>query len=105
MSEQRRNFIRDYVAGFYSRVELAQVFSISRKTADNWIGRFKQNGDDGLEERSRRPHSCPWQTDAAVAQEIIRLRKARPRRPAESQVHALADETITSVWHYRGAAH
>ena len=80
VSEQRRNFIRDYVAGFYSRVELSQAFGISRKTAYKWIGRFKQSGDEGLEERSRRPHSCPWQTGAAVAQEIIRLRKARPRR-------------------------
>jgi putative transposase len=80
VSEQRRNFIRDYVAGVYSRVELAQAFSISRKTAYKWIARFKQEGNDGLEERSRRPHRCPWQTDASVAQEIVRLRKARPRR-------------------------
>jgi putative transposase len=46
VSEQRRNFIRDYVAGFYSRVELATAFSISRKTAYKWIGRFRQSGDE-----------------------------------------------------------
>ena len=59
VSEQRRNFIRDYVAGVYSRVELAEAFSISRKTAYKWIARFRQKGDDGLEEQSRRPPQLP----------------------------------------------
>jgi putative transposase len=80
VSEQRRNFIRDYVEGMYSKAELAQTFGISRKTAYKWIARFRVEGDPGLEERSRRPHSCPWQTEASVAREIISLRKARPRR-------------------------
>ncbi len=78
VSEQRRNFIRDYVEGVYSRVELAQTFSISRKTAHKWIARFKEHGDKGLEDRSRRPRGCPWQTDPAVAQEIITLRRPVP---------------------------
>jgi transposase len=47
VSEQRRNFIRDYVAGVYSRVELAQAFGISRKTAYKWIARFKRDGARG----------------------------------------------------------
>jgi transposase InsO family protein len=79
VSEQRQNFIRDYVSGIYSRSELAKAFSISRKTAYKWIKRFNDEGRGGLEERSRRPHSCPWQTDDEVVQEIVRLRKARPR--------------------------
>jgi putative transposase len=66
VSEQRRNFIRDYVTGIYSRVDLAKAFGISRKTAYKWINRFKEAGNKGLEERSRRPHSCPWQTDNEI---------------------------------------
>ncbi len=80
VSEQRRNFIRDYVSGYYSKSELADAFGISRKTAYKWINRFKEQGDKGLEEHSRRPHSCPWRTDAVIEQEIVSLRKARPLR-------------------------
>ena len=89
VSEQRRNFIRDYVDGIYSRVDLAEVFGISRKTAYKWINRFKEEGDRGLEERSRRPHSCPWQTDNEIVQEIIKLRKARPRVGPKKMIRSL----------------
>jgi transposase InsO family protein len=90
VSEQRRNFIRDYVDGLYSRVELAETFGISRKTAYKWINRFKEQGDKGLEELSRRPHSCPWQTDATITQEIVDLRNARPSRGPKKLLKTLS---------------
>jgi len=89
VSEQRQNFIRDYVAGIYSRTDLAKAFSISRKTAHKWINRFNEEGKSGLEERSRRPHSCPWQTDAEIVQEIVSLRKARPGTGPKKMMRSL----------------
>ncbi len=89
VSEQRQNFIRDYVSGIYSRTELAKAFSISRKTAYKWINRFNEEGRGGLEERSRRPHSCPWQTETEIVQEIVRLREARPRMGPKKLIHRL----------------
>jgi putative transposase len=89
VSEQRRNFIRDYVDGLYSKTELAQSFGVSRKTAYKWINRFKERGEQGLEEHSRRPHSCPWQTDPDLAKEIVSLRKARPTRGPKKLLKAL----------------
>jgi putative transposase len=78
VSEQRQNFIRDYIGGCYSRTELAQAFSISRKTAYKWINWFKGEGKAGLQEHSRRPRSRPWQTEAKVAEAIVSLWKVRP---------------------------
>jgi putative transposase len=78
VSEQRQNFIRDYTDGRYSRTELAERFSISRKTAYRWINRFKAEGPKGIEERSRRPHGCPWQTDKRIVEDLVALRKAKP---------------------------
>ncbi len=89
VEEQRRNFIRDYVSGRYSVVDLTLAFGISRKTAYKWIARFQAEGQKGLEEHSRRPHSCPWQTDATVRQEIVRLRKARPNKGPKKLLQAL----------------
>jgi putative transposase len=80
VSEQRQNFIRDYADGYYSRTELAERFGISRKTAHKWIKRFKAEGLKGLEELSRRPHSCPWQTDRRIVEDLVALRKASPSK-------------------------
>ncbi|MCH8948488.1 MAG: transposase, partial [Acidobacteria bacterium] len=43
-----------------------------------WINRYKEHGQSGFHERSRRPRSCPWQTDAAIVEEVVKLRKAHP---------------------------
>jgi transposase len=80
VSKQRQSFIRDYVDGHYTRTELAERFGISRKTAYKWINRFKRGGLKGIEELSRRPRSCPWQTDQRVVEELVAMRKARPSR-------------------------
>lgn len=80
VSEQRRNFIRDYTEGYYNKSELAERFGISRKTVHKWINRFKAEGLTGIEERSRRPKSCPWQTDPRIVEQLVALRKASPSR-------------------------
>ncbi|MCH8339508.1 MAG: helix-turn-helix domain containing protein [Chloroflexi bacterium] len=86
MSEQRQRFLEDHQLNYYSVTELAERFSISRKTAHThpghqgkWINRYKEHGQSGFHERSRRPRSCPWQTDAAIVEEVVKLRKAHPR--------------------------
>ena len=77
VSEQRQRFLEDHQLNYYSVTELAERFSISRKTAHThpghqgkWINRYKEHGQSGFHERSRRPHSCPWQTDAAIVEEV-----------------------------------
>ena len=78
VSEQRQRFLEDYQLSYYSITELAERFGISRKTAYKWINRFKKYGQDGFHELSRRPHSCPWQTEKAIVEELVKRRKAHP---------------------------
>ena len=78
MSEQRQRFLEDYQLNYYSVTELAERFSISRTTAYKWINRFKKFGQSGYHELSRRPHTCPWQTDKAIVGELVEARKAHP---------------------------
>jgi transposase InsO family protein len=78
VSEQRQRFLEDYQLSYYSITELAERFSISRKTAHKWISRYKEHGQRGFRELSRRPHSCPFQTDAAIVEELVALRKRHP---------------------------
>jgi len=58
VSEQRQRFLEDYKLNYYSVTELAERFGISRKTAHKWINRYKEHGQRGFHERSRRPHRC-----------------------------------------------
>lgn len=59
--------------------ELSREFGISRKTAYKWLGRFDQEGLKGLEERSRRPLSCPREISGEIVCEIVSIRHAHPR--------------------------
>jgi transposase-like protein len=79
VSEQRQRFLEDYLLNHYSVTDLAERFGISRNTAYRWINRYKQHGQAGYHELSRRPHTCPWETDQAIAAELVELRKAHPR--------------------------
>jgi transposase-like protein len=65
VSEQRQRFLEDYRLNYYSITDLAERFSICRKTAHKWIDLFEKEGQEGLHEHSRRPHSSRWQTDPA----------------------------------------
>jgi transposase InsO family protein len=90
VSEQRKRFLEDYRLGCYKITELARRFSISAKTAHKWIHRYKEFGQAGYHELSRRPHSCPWQTDPAIAEELVKLRKAHPHWGPGKLLHILA---------------
>jgi transposase InsO family protein len=79
VDEERQRFLEDYKLRYYSIVELAERFGISRKTAHKWIKRNEQSGRDGFQELSRRPHSSPKQTDPAIVRQIVDLRLAHPR--------------------------
>ena len=79
VSEERQRFLEDYRLRYYTVSELAERYSISRKTAHLWIDRFEQTGESGFHEFSRRPHGCPGATAPAIVQELVELRKAQPR--------------------------
>jgi putative transposase len=78
VDEQRQRFIEDHELKYCSISELSERFGISRTTAHKWINRYKEHGQAGFHELSRRPHSCPWQTDPAIEKELVDLRKAHP---------------------------
>ena len=77
VSEQKQRSIEDCQLDYYSVTELAERFSISRKTAHThpghqgkWIHRYRERGLQRLEVLSRRPKECLNQTEGAVVQEL-----------------------------------
>lgn len=55
---------------------LCEEFGISRPTGYLWLRRYEEAGSvTSLEEKSRRPHSSPYQTNASVEEAVVALRK------------------------------
>lgn len=57
---------------------LCRRFGISRPTGYRWLGRYQQEGLDGLAERSRRPRSSPNKTPDEIEQLVVAARRADP---------------------------
>lgn len=51
--------------------ELARRYGVSRKTVHKWISRYRKEGIQGLEERSRAAHSHPNITEIIIINKII----------------------------------
>ena len=52
---------------------------ISRASYYRYRRRYLSEGEEGLEERSRKPHGSPWQIDSALERRICELRMRHPR--------------------------
>jgi putative transposase len=75
---QRTQFIADHLRGTHSVSELCAEYGISRKTGYKWIDRYIHRGPSGLEDRSRRPRTCPNATPEFVSDALVQLRHRHP---------------------------
>jgi putative transposase len=75
--DQRVLFVADYLRELYSFTELCARYGVSRKTGYKLVERFRRDGAEGLEQRSRRPLSQPAQLPYALRQAIVELRGSR----------------------------
>ena len=72
--DQRVEFIADYHRGVASVTELSHRYGISRKTAYKWLNRYAEQGQAGLEDQRRTPHSCPHRTAEPIEQALLEAR-------------------------------
>jgi len=61
----------------WPQAHIAAAMGVSRKCVKTWIDRFDELGEDGLRDRSSRPHSMPTRTDAATEAAIVQLRTSQ----------------------------
>ncbi len=90
--EQKVLFIADYLRGAPNFSTLCTRYGISRKTGYKWIARYDEQGIDGLEEQSHRPHQCPHQTPYRLRQAIIELRTQGHSRPGPKKLQQLLSQ-------------
>ena len=83
---ERLRFVLDAEEGLFNFKEL---YGISRQQGYKWLRRYEAEGPRGLEDRSRRPRSCPHKTSArAPARDEARTPQLGPQKapalPAET---------------------
>ena len=61
-----------------SMKELCHRFGISRKTGYKILSRFREQGEAGLADRSRRPHYSPFRTSPEIEKEVLSIRAEHP---------------------------
>ncbi len=54
---------------------VAKAMGVSRQCAHRWVNRFDEAGDDGLEDRSSRPHTSPNQTAPDIEEKVLAARR------------------------------
>jgi transposase InsO family protein len=65
----------------WPQAHIAKAMGISRKCVKTWLDRYAAEGEDGLHDRSSRPHRSPTKTSRAVEDRIVALRVERRRGP------------------------
>jgi transposase InsO family protein len=90
--EGRRRLCERVDAG-RSICHVAAEAGIARQTLGRWYARWTEQGEDGLEDRSSRPHASPNQTDPAVEGRVCALRREHKVGPVQL-VGKLAEENI-----------
>lgn len=76
--EQRREFVALASQDGANIKELCARFKISRTTGYKWLKRVAEEGDDGVHDRSRRPHHSPNRTSPDVEAAVLEAHHAHP---------------------------
>lgn len=75
--------------------EVAAGAAVSRQTLYKWIGRFRAEGIDGLQDRSSRPHRIPIRTPRAAVWRMEQLRRRRKAAWEIAQELAIPVSTVS----------
>ncbi len=70
---------------------------ISRPTLRKWLRRYKESGEEGLKEQSRRPHNSPKRIPEQQKELILSLRNERKLgvRRVQSEIKRLYDISLS----------
>lgn len=91
--------------------ELCRRYKIQPRIGYKWLSRYREEGEAGLRDRSRRPRRSPKKTPAGVEAKVVELRLAHPcwggrklRRRLEDlrMAEVPSAGTITAILHRHG---
>ena len=81
----------------WSLAAAAEAAGVSERTAYRWLQRWREEGEQGLTDRSCAPHSIPHRTPADRVQAIEALRRLRMTAAEIAEILAMALSTVSAV--------
>ena len=96
--DHKTQFIADFLRHSLSITELCFHYGISRKTAYKWINRYQQDSISGLEDRSRKPKSCPHQTEPDLVEALLDARRLHPTWGPKKLLKLLSKRHPDRLW-------
>jgi transposase len=63
----------------WRQAHIAAAMGVSRKCVKTWIDRFEADGEDGLWDRSSRPHRSPNRASPEIEAAVLELRSTHRR--------------------------
>ena len=93
----RREMVRRVREQAEPVTETAAALGVSTRTVYKWLGRYEQEGEAGLLDRSSRPQGCPHRTATGVVRQIDKLRRRRLTAWQISQRLSVPRSTV-SAW-------
>jgi len=95
---EKMKFILAWTTNEYTVVDLCKIFKISRETAYKFIKRYKEEGANGLSERSRAHHRHPDQTNKQLVDIILKTKNRYPKWGPKKIKAWLEIEHNDNVW-------
>lgn len=99
VKEQRLAFVQEALRGEQPLAALCRAYGISRKTAYKWLQRYREQGEEGLQDRSRRPQHTPRRTPPEVEALVVAVRQAHPTWGGRKIAAYLSRQGHTAVPH------
>ena len=96
--DEKLVFVADCLRGELPMAALCEDYGISRKTGYKWLGRYREQGPEGLVERSRAPHRHGRSMAPELAEAIVALRRQRPHWGPRKLRAVLMGERPEAVW-------
>jgi len=81
----------------FTRKAAAAAFRVSARTVAKWVGRFQQEGQDGLRDRSSRPRHSPRRVADSVQQRVVELRRERKAAYWIARETQLSTATVSRI--------
>jgi transposase InsO family protein len=93
----REAMVRSVVEGGLSKAAAARRYNTTPKTVGKWVRRFKEEGVEGLRDRSSRPLSSPTQTPQATCAAVEALRRQRCSGKQIAAELAISPATVSRI--------
>jgi transposase InsO family protein len=98
----REEMVRTVVDGGLTKAAAARRYNTTPKTVAKWVERFREEGVDGLHDRSSKPFSSPGQTTPATCAAVEALRRQRYTGREIARDLGISEATVSRILRRRG---